>query len=181
MEMNVTKFICPHCGKSHFTVDYQTRTLAGCYLEAINGKLKYYDPNVTTYHCTCLECGNRFSYKEGSEVDKFESCTLEVKSDTSQLDKETLVRNCIGKVDNSLTNIELKLVQHCVDDSLNSGQYYTINLVGGLNGNGKFSDYLKAVESLIVELEKKFSSVWLCSWQNDCPDDVWSLTIGVRD
>ena len=55
-------------------------------------------------------------------------------------------------------------------------RHYIITLYGGLNGRGKFFDYLRDVQYIVSHLK----DAWLIDWINDCPDDVWVLRIGVR-
>jgi hypothetical protein len=53
---------CPHCGKSHFVVLYQTSTLVHSPLEYKDGKWFKSDPNMVIAHCHCLECGKEFGF-----------------------------------------------------------------------------------------------------------------------
>ncbi len=51
---------CPKCGAEHYRIDYSSSTLMHTYTEYNNGKFIHHDPNFTTDHVTCLECGEHF-------------------------------------------------------------------------------------------------------------------------
>ena len=55
---------CPHCNNSYYMERYVTRTLM--YLPPIyrDGVNINPDKNISTHVCTCLKCGNIFSYRE---------------------------------------------------------------------------------------------------------------------
>lgn len=53
--------ICPKCGKSHYAYLYGTRTLLGWTPIYKDGKLVNKDPNTTTHHLECQECGHQFT------------------------------------------------------------------------------------------------------------------------
>ena len=57
--------------------------------------------------------------------------------------------------------------------------YDVIAIHGGLNGRGDILYYLDQVERIVRELQGYCKNVWLVSWINDCPDDVWYLKLGV--
>ena len=43
-----------------------------------------------------------------------------------------------------------------------------------------FQFYLEDVKKIVERLMCRFSDVWLINWENDCPDDVFYLEIGLR-
>lgn len=53
--------------------------------------------------------------------------------------------------------------------------YYIAKLHGGKNGGGVWNDYLK-------EILETFKNIhwWMIELKNDCPDDVFYMTIGVK-
>lgn len=53
---------CPYCGESYYAENYSTTT--AMYWAPIykNGVLINENPNTTTTHCTCCNCGKSFSY-----------------------------------------------------------------------------------------------------------------------
>jgi len=53
---------CPRCGESYYQEDYSTCTCIGWAPIYKNGVLINENPNVSTTHCTCLNCGNHFTY-----------------------------------------------------------------------------------------------------------------------
>lgn len=63
--------------------------------------------------------------------------------------------------------------------------YDILTLYGGLNGKGDFLNYMRQVITIIHNLESqglsKVKDIWLIDWINDCPDDVWTLRIGIRN
>lgn len=63
--------------------------------------------------------------------------------------------------------------------------YDILTLDGGLNGKGNFLKYIGQVVSIIWNLERQglseIKDIWLIDWINDCPDDVWTLRIGIRN
>lgn len=54
---------CPHCGESYYTENYSSCTAV--YYPPIykNGVNINPDRNITTTHCTCMNCGKEFSYQ----------------------------------------------------------------------------------------------------------------------
>lgn len=54
--------------------------------------------------------------------------------------------------------------------------HYLITIYGGLNGYGKWTDYLKQLEAIIESL----SGSWLIDLENDYADDSWKLRIGFK-
>jgi DNA-directed RNA polymerase subunit M/transcription elongation factor TFIIS len=56
--------VCPKCGKSHYAYLYGTRTLLGWTPVYKDGKLVNKDPNTTTHHLECKECGHQFTTTE---------------------------------------------------------------------------------------------------------------------
>lgn len=75
-----------------------------------------------------------------------------------------------------LSHYELKSVENKEDHDV-------LTIYGGLNGNGRFNEYLNEVSCIIFQLVDKFDlkmdDVWLIDWINDCLDDVFVLRIGV--
>ena len=63
---------------------------------------------------------------------------------------------------------------------MTAGDYYILDLYGGLNGRGQFLFYMEDVSELVKMLMIRFDDVWLIKWENDCPDDIYTLSIGMR-
>lgn len=70
--------VCPYCGESYYAENYSTTT--AMYWAPIykNGVLMNENPNTTTTHCTCCNCGNSFSYtnKEYSKLQTSLDCSV---------------------------------------------------------------------------------------------------------
>lgn len=62
--------VCPKCGESYYAENYSVTTAMAWTPIYKNGVLINEDPNTTTTHCTCCNCGNSFSYtnKEYSQM-----------------------------------------------------------------------------------------------------------------
>lgn len=68
-KMNVVKTLdakitkcCPHCGESYYMENYSECTamyFPPIYKDGVNINP---DKNITTTHCTCMNCGKKFSY-----------------------------------------------------------------------------------------------------------------------
>lgn len=69
---------CPYCGESYYAENYSTTT--AMYWAPIykNGVLMNENPNITTTHCTCCNCGKSFSYtnKEYEKMQTSLDCTV---------------------------------------------------------------------------------------------------------
>jgi hypothetical protein len=57
-------------------------------------------------------------------------------------------------------------------------QYLVVRFFGGLNGPGKWTEYMPPITKLINEISKEYHC-WLVQLVNDCIDDVFTLDIGV--
>lgn len=55
-----------------------------------------------------------------------------------------------------------------------NSKYYITGIYGGLNGNGKWSEYLDDIKHIIDEIK----DCWIIDLEVDVPDDVWTLWIG---
>lgn len=83
---------------------------------------------------------------------------------------ENVIRELIEKaIPRTHSKITLKEI-------INKNTHYVVTLYGGLNGYGRLHNYLNDVQEII----NQFDNVWLVTWDNDCPDDVWILRIGIR-
>lgn len=60
----------------------------------------------------------------------------------------------------------------------NHGDYLEVDLSGGSNGLCDWLTYIKQVGSIIKRLQPTES--WIVKWENDCLDDVWYLSIGIK-
>lgn len=55
---------CPNCGKSHYTKRYSVQTAVYYPTVYQDGKVVSRDGNISTVHCTCIECHHDFTYQE---------------------------------------------------------------------------------------------------------------------
>ena len=58
-------------------------------------------------------------------------------------------------------------------------QYLVVRFFGGLNGPGKWTEYMPQITKLINEISKEYHC-WLVQLVNDCIDDVFTLDIGIE-
>ena len=56
--------------------------------------------------------------------------------------------------------------------------YVVAEFHGGLNGSGNWSEYIYVINGLFNILQPEYNC-WLVSLVNDCPDDVFTLKIGI--
>ncbi len=55
---------CPNCHESYYAVRYSTTTCLGWTPIYKDGVLMNSDPNKTTNHCHCLNCGKDFTFED---------------------------------------------------------------------------------------------------------------------
>lgn len=58
--------------------------------------------------------------------------------------------------------------------------YVVAEFYGGLNGSGKWDNYLRDITSLFDEIQFNYKC-WLVDLHNDCLDDVFYLKIGISN
>ena len=56
-----------------------------------------------------------------------------------------------------------------------------VDLSGGWNGNGTWDAYFGALKEFIERLTKKEIDAWLIQMENDCPDDMFTASIGLKE
>ena len=88
----------------------------------------------------------------------------------------------LNQIDTNNSNLFFHSFEEIKEDDPNgdANPYYILTLYGGLNGNGKLLFYMEDIEKLIKKLMIRFTNVWLINWTNDCPDDVFDISIGLR-
>lgn len=96
---------------------------------------------------------------------------------------EVLINEVIKKTYNESTKLSLMDTGVCID------KYGTkvFMLSGGLNGPGKWNEYLQTLAIFVVELIDKLqvtygkdADVWLVTLKNDCADDVFYPVFGFK-
>ena len=101
---------------------------------------------------------------------------------TMKEELELYCKKAVNEFYGDFTNLmfnSFEEVKNDKDDEF-SEPYYILTVGGGLNGRGEFLFYLEDVAKLIKKLMVRFNHVWLIDWYNDCPDDVFSLKIGLK-
>lgn len=68
------------------------------------------------------------------------------------------------------------------DEPFYKDQYGTlvVDLTGGWNGNGKWDTYFGALKEFIEKLAKEKVDAWLIQMENDCLDDVFTASVGLK-
>jgi len=56
---------------------------------------------------------------------------------------------------------------------------YILGLSGGLNGSGKWTNYLNDLNGILFKLEMNFDRVYLIDIKNDCADDIFYAKIAL--
>lgn len=56
--------LCPNCGKSHYRVEYQTRTCLAWKPIYKDGVMINSNPNKTKSYCHCINCQADFTFEE---------------------------------------------------------------------------------------------------------------------
>lgn len=57
---------------------------------------------------------------------------------------------------------------------------FTVELSGGWNGSGKWSHYFNILGKFIKRLEESGVDAWMIKAKNDCCDDVFYFTLGLK-
>lgn len=57
--------------------------------------------------------------------------------------------------------------------------YVVVEFYGGLNGSGNWFEYMKDITNMFDILQPEYNC-WLVNLENDCPDDLFTLKIGIR-
>ncbi len=57
----------------------------------------------------------------------------------------------------------------------------TITLCGGLNGNGEWENYFSDLSNITKLVKDKKYDFWLIDLHNDCVDDIFYATFGVKE
>ncbi len=98
-------------------------------------------------------------------------------------DLELYCKEAVNTYHGDFTNLvfaNFELVDNSDEENEDGGRYFILTVDGGLNGRGKLLFYLEDVAKLVKKLMTRFTYVWLIDWNNDCPDDVFRLRLGLR-
>ncbi len=69
---------------------------------------------------------------------------------------------------------------HITDKYIDNYGTLVIRVSGGKNGNGLWSSYLNNLANIITELINKGIDCWFIKGINDCVDDVFNMTFGIK-
>lgn len=96
-----------------------------------------------------------------------------------ELDKKQ--KKIVKDIENIISGLPNKKSKLGVFDSF-IDKYGTLTCVisGGLNGPGKWEDYLKDMAKLIQKVKDAGIHIWMIEGENDCLDDVFTMNFGVR-
>lgn len=86
-------------------------------------------------------------------------------------------------ITDALKKVESEKAKFSLLESCSRDEYETIvyQVSGGLNGSGKWEDYLDNLADFVVELEKSGEyHTWLIDAKNDCLDDINYFNFGIR-
>lgn len=100
-----------------------------------------------------------------------------------QIELETYVKEAIITTDLTKSKFYFDKLDYFGEEECavyGRGNYYILTLNGGLNGRGRILFYMEDAIQIIKRLMCRFTDVWLVSWENDCPDDVFELKLGLR-
>ena len=92
---------------------------------------------------------------------------------------ETIVNEITPIVDGMVRKSRIRIYKSEID------KYgtMTITFAGGTNGgDGQWFEYFKDLSDVLKEINDKTNyHTWAIKLINDCPDDVFDLTIGIRE
>lgn len=93
-----------------------------------------------------------------------------------------VVADVINKIGDSKTNLSVSSDVNVYDYDWEEDAnpfYYVLSLHGGLNGRGRWSNYLSTLLKMFSELENIFKDAWIIDFDVDAPDDVFDIEIGI--
>lgn len=93
-------------------------------------------------------------------------------------DQKTLIKGVkLIMEQNKSPKCKVGLLDYFID------KYDTLTCVfcGGLNGPGRWDDYLLNLTAIVKDMEKYGIRTWFISGFNDCLDDVFYFNFGIRE
>lgn len=90
----------------------------------------------------------------------------------------TKVNDCLTSILSPYVIEDIRKVNDTIEGNENEF-HYVVHIHGGDNENGNWVDYLDDLTKLFIKLENTFDSAYLISMENDCPDDVHEVLIGI--
>lgn len=86
--------------------------------------------------------------------------------------KELSLKDIINSL--GLERINVLEIEHEED-------YSVVTICGGFNGAYKWDIYLHQIGMIFSYLSSYYEYVWVIDLNNDCPNDVWHLRLGIRN
>ena len=99
----------------------------------------------------------------------------EIKIGTVEYKIQEFVYNIVKKLNDKSINLSFQNVIELVKEQ----RYLVVRIYGGLNGKGKWTEYMQIIPKVFNEIEKEYHC-WLVQLLNDCCDDAFTLEIGIR-
>ena len=80
------------------------------------------------------------------------------------------------------TGMSLMEAQYITDPDLDGNRcdFLILKVCGGKNGCGHWTEYLSDIRTLFQAFDNRYTKSWLVDIDNDCPDDVFYMTMCVR-
>ena len=115
------------------------------------------------------------AYKKKLICESFDD--LKKSTDFSPEQKETLDK--IASIVNKHRE-EKRSALGVLDSFIDKYDTCTCVITGGLNGPGKWENYLEDISKLVKDFEENGIHVWMIEGENDCLDDVFTFNFGVK-
>lgn len=95
-----------------------------------------------------------------------------------ELDDKSGLAKTVGALVESFRESKMKVLDCAVNPKYPDD--IRIHICGGLNGPGRWTDYLEDIRKLFGRLEAEIGHAWMIELNNDCCDDVWYMIIGAE-
>lgn len=103
--------------------------------------------------------------------------------ETVALNLVTNVRELLAEIDQTGTNLEVSDEVSVYDNPEGADDwcsiYYSIKLIGGINGFGLWSNYFQALSNILLKLEAEYADAWVMNLNTDNADDVFEVEVGL--
>ncbi len=100
-----------------------------------------------------------------------------IPDDVKMSEKEYNTYQFVQKTVKELHTDKNRLV--CCDGELEvSDKHIVMQIHGGCNGNGKWTDYVDVIKKLVENISERHEC-WIVQLINDCIDDTWFVDLGI--
>lgn len=104
---------------------------------------------------------------------------------TRESEDDKLANSAFNKVYDAVVKINEQFesgleVSQDIDLYEDEDPYYGLEVFGGNNGSGSYSEYFNILSELFKNLESELSDAWAIEMKIDSMDDVFALYIGIR-